>query len=169
MLPDEPWLVKCQHCGSLAWIDEQEQVGEIAPWGTADQEAGRFKDARPYATPSTQDYLGNLAEGVADRQKERYLRLRVWWAGNDARRQEPDAAPMSDEEIANLRAFAPLLDETDESDRLLKAEVMRELGAFGEAKALLSKPFPEEWSQAVTTIRDLARQEVAAVTEMFLT
>jgi hypothetical protein len=32
MLPDEPWLVKCPHCGALLWIDEQEEVGNFS-WG----------------------------------------------------------------------------------------------------------------------------------------
>jgi hypothetical protein len=34
MFPDQPWLVRCQHCGTLVWIDEQTQIGEIDSWSS---------------------------------------------------------------------------------------------------------------------------------------
>jgi hypothetical protein len=166
MLPYEPWLVKCQHCGALVWIDEQEQVGEIEPGEPRDGDAAKFRDARPYGTPSTQDYLASLTKSVYDKQKERYLRLRAWWAGNDERRQEAYSGPMSNEEISNLRAFALLLDESDENDRIMKAETMRELGMFAEAKALLSKPFSKELSQTIAILGDLTEQKISSVREI---
>lgn len=169
MLPDEPWLVKCPHCGARIWIDEQKQVGEIEPWGARDQDAAKFSDACPYGTPSIHDYLAFLAKGVSDDQKKHYLRLRVWWAGNDERRQGAEDAPMSSEETDNLRAFVLLLDETEESDRLMKAEAMRELGHFAEARGLLSKPFSTELSQAVAIITELTEQEMTSVMEMKFT
>ena len=52
MLPDQPWLIRCPHCATLIWIDEQEQVGEIEPWGEKGQAAGNFKDARPASEPN---------------------------------------------------------------------------------------------------------------------
>lgn len=161
MLPDRPLLVKCPYCGALLWIDEQEQVGEIDLWknwplpmirlgpngqveevelGNCDD--GIFKDTRSYIAPTPQDYLALLQKGISDNQKERYIRLRVWWAGNDARRQGEDT-PLSDDEIANLRAFAAMLDESDENDLIMKAEAMRELGKYEDATVLLSKPFGE--------------------------
>src|SRR6476660_1051502 len=109
MLPDQPWLVKCRHCGSLLWIDEQKQVGEINSWGTGHQEEQKFKDAQLYDTPSVQDYFSFLAKGYSEKPKERYLRMRIWWAGNDARRHQVDVSPMSSEEVANLLALASLL------------------------------------------------------------
>ncbi|MBW1815747.1 MAG: hypothetical protein JRJ60_01155 [Deltaproteobacteria bacterium] len=169
MLPDQPWLVKCQHCHAFVWIDEQEQVGEIDPWEPRDQDAAEFSDALPYATPTMQDYFGSLDKGVSDKKKEHYIRLRTWWAGNDEHRLGINATPMSRKETENLRAFALLLDETLEHDRLMKAEVMRELGLFGEAKILLFKPFNKELSQAVAIIRDLTEQGVTSVREMMFT
>lgn len=166
MLPDAPWLVKCQHCGALVWIDEQEQVGEIELWAPRDQDTSEFEDARPPATPSLQDYFAVLSTPVSHREKERYLRLRAWWAGNDPRRQSDRALPMSDDEIANLRALLPFLDEADENDRLMKAEALRELSMFPEAQALLSKSFSNELARAVAIIRDLTDQRISKVREM---
>jgi len=163
MLPDEPWLVKCPHCGALVWIDEQEQVGEV---GQRDNGGGTFKNALPYDTPSMQDYLGILEKESSDNEKIRYIRLRAWWAGNDIRREGEDPAPLSDDEIANLFAFATLLDESDEDDRIMKAEVMRELGNYEDAMALLSKPFSDEVAQAVDIIKALTAREIPFVSEM---
>jgi hypothetical protein len=166
MLPDQPLLVKCQHCGTLLWIDEQEKVGKIAPWGPRNRESKKFKGARPALTPTLQDYLDLLMTGGSGREKERYLRLRAWWTGNDNRRDSKHPAPMSDPEIANLRAFATLLDDNDDNDRIMKAEVMRELELFAEAEILLAKPFDKGLEQAVTIIRNLNRQGISAVKEM---
>lgn len=164
MLPDQPWLVKCPHCSTLVWIDEQEQVGEMEPWGPCKQNDSGFHNARPFAVPSLQDYLCAI-RSTSDARKERYLRLRTWWAGNDSRRQGA-ATPLSDDESANIAAFAALLDESDENDRIMKAEVMRELGNYEDALALLSHPFREELVYPATIIKGLAQQKTPFVQEM---
>ena len=167
MLPDDPWLVKCGHCGVPIWMDEQEQIGEIAPWG---EPKVKFKDVKSCANPSLKDYLVLLAAGVSDIRKERYLRFRVWWAGNDARRRRrrKDDNPLSPAEAANLRALTALLDESDDNDRISKAEAMRELGDYQGAVALLSHPFSPELTQAASIIRDLATHGNPFVSEMTL-
>lgn len=166
MLPDAPWLVKCQHCNSLLWLDEQERVEEF--WDSFSQQDRPLKDVRLVATPSLQDYFTALSTPITDRQKEGYIRLRTWWAGNDPRRDDAHAAAMSTEEIANLHAYLPFLDVEDESERVMKAEVFRELGMFTEAESLLSVPFSDSLSQAVATITMLTKQRVTTVKEVAL-
>lgn len=164
MLPDEPWLVKCQHCGALVLIDEQQEVG-IVDGRLPRQDS--FKDALPYDTPSPDDYFAFLQKGVSDSEKEQYVRLCAWWAGNDARRNGGAVTPLSDDEIANLDAYAALLDETDESGRIIKAEIMRELGRYEDAVALLSTPFREQLAFAAAIIGNLSVQKIAVVREIF--
>ncbi len=175
MMPASQWLVQCPHCSSFLWIDEQEQVGKINPGRLRDNE---FKSASSYNTLSHGDYtallsgdaIATASAGASSQKKERHLRLRAWWSGNDFRRlDDPDAPPMSDDEIRNLHAFVTLLNDTDDNDRIMKAEVMRELGLFAEATAILSEPFPEEFSKAVALIKGLAEQEIASVKEMIFT
>ena len=96
MLPDQPWLVKCPHCSTLLWIDEQKQVGEIDPRDARGDAADRFKDARPVSEPTLAEYTTCLSAGLRDKKKERYVRLRTWWAGNDVRRESGHSAPMTD-------------------------------------------------------------------------
>ena len=166
MLPDQPWLVKCQHCDTLIWIDEQRQAGEIYPRGLKSCETDRFTDARPASTPTLQDYTGFLAAGISDKRKERYIRLRIWWAGNDHRRESGQSALLDSIETENLRAFVTLLDEAEVNDRIMKAEALRELGEFADAQKLLATKFDDELTQAVSIIRELNQKGITTVAEM---
>lgn len=166
MLRDQPWLVKCPHCRTLVWIDEQKQVGVIDPRGSETRGADKFADARPALTPTLQDYAHFLEAGVSDKQKERYVRLRAWWAGNDLRRESGQSTPLDSFETANLRAFVTLLDEAEDNDRLMKAEALRELGEFADAEILLATEFGDELKQAVSIIRDLNQKQITTVAEM---
>ena len=83
MLPDAPWLMKCPHCDTLVWIDEQRQLGELDPSEARARDTDRSADARSALTPTLEDYAGFLEAGVSDKEKERYVRIRTWWAGND--------------------------------------------------------------------------------------
>ncbi len=160
MLPVVPWLAKCPHCRSLIWLDEQEKIEESEPWMPLGE------DQLPVTTPTLQDYLTAVSTPVTDAKKERYIRMHAWWAGNDLRREGDKAVPMSDEEIANLRALLALLDDTNENDRLMKAEAMRELGMFAEAESLLAGPFCGELMRAVEIIRDLNQKRDSNVAEL---
>ena len=59
-----------------------------------------------------------------------------------------------------------MLDESEEDDRLMKAEALRELGEFAQAEELLVFKFDEEMTHAVDVIRELIRNGVTAVTEI---
>ena len=166
MLPDQPWLVKCQHCGTLIWIDEQTQVGEISPWGSETDARNLFPEARSVSIPTLQDYADFLVAGEIDKNKERYVRLRAWWVGNDPRRETGQSMQFDSFETKNLRAFLALLDEAEDNDRLMKAEVLRELGEFNEAENLLATEFDDELTQAVSVIRDLNQKKIATVAEI---
>mgnify|MGYP001054774588 CR=1 FL=1 len=165
-LPDQPWLVKCPHCSVLVWIDEQKQVGESETWVGRGEGSSQFKDARPVSLPTLLEYNEFLSAGADGAGKERYVRLRIWWAGNDARRDRVHLKPLTDVETANLRAFSALLNEEQDSDRIMKAEALRELGMFEETEALLATQFQKELQQAVGIIRHLNRCRNSAVAEM---
>lgn len=177
MLPGQPWLVKCPYCSALLWMDEQEQIGEIEYWQAHDQNFhADWKAALHYAMLSWQDYQMLLSTGNFNAKKERYIRIRSWWAGNDHRRYPNNedlnqnsgfGEPMSFDEVCNIRALMAMLDETKEIDRLMKAEAMRELGMFKEAKALLSYDYSEEYRETVSALRDLVAKEIAVVRPLF--
>ena len=172
MLPDRPSLVKCPHCKTLIWIGEQKQVGEVDPFASipraqrGDSAVSRFAGARRYLLPTASDYFGLLTKGIANKPKRRYVHMRAWWVGNDRRRKGDSEMPMSQREIENLRQFGLLLDERDETDRLMKAETLRESGKFAEAAVLLKHDFGENIRKAAGTIRNLTKRRIAAVQRM---
>ena len=185
MLPDQPYLVKCPHCSTLVWIGEQTEVGEIDHRQTRAQSADAFPDARPAPTPTFAEYAAFLAATTGggssasgrretstdeDREeqlaKERYVRLRAWWAGNDPRRRSEHPTPLDPIERENLRALIAILDESDDSARISKAEALRELGEFAEAERLLATKFDPRLMQAVGIIRALAQSRRTTVVEM---
>jgi hypothetical protein len=56
-----------------------------------------------------------------------------------------------------------MLDDTEPNQRILKAEIARELGEFDECLLLLSQPFDERYAHAVVFIKKLAEEKVRVV------
>ncbi len=158
MLPDRPWLVKCNYCNRLLWIDEQEQVGETGPF--------EITGILSLGQPSLEDYLFELSEPIEDSEKERYVRIRAWWAGNDPRRKAGKTKPMSEKEMVNLRELLSFLDEENENDRIMKAEVFRELGMFNEATSIILGVNRDDVGQAVVIIKKLVEKRIVVVEEI---
>lgn len=162
MLPESHALIRCPHCQALLWIKEQNILGEI-DWG----DRNVYPQARDYIVPTFKDYWALLESGDYPPEQERYLRLHVWWIGNQPRRKNVAPAPLTASEVTNLRHLAALANDADEEDQVMKAEILRELGEFAEALALLEKPFKNpELLQSSFIIRDLARAGDAAVREI---
>jgi hypothetical protein len=56
-----------------------------------------------------------------------------------------------------------MLDESEPNQRILKAEIARELSEFDECLGLLSHPFDERYVYAVGFIKKLAEEKVRVV------
>lgn len=162
-LPDRPWLVKCPKCGLLFWIDQAEKLGERM-W----REKGKWPNAITPNLPTELDYYQFLKKRPIDRKKENYVRRRAWWAMNDQRRTGNQGKPfsISEEATTNLKALSALLDESKQNERIMKAEIARQLGEFDICLGLLKFDFKPNYSKAVGTIRTLAEMENRVVAEI---
>jgi hypothetical protein len=155
MLPDHPWLAKCPVCSRLFWVDEALEV---------DTGFDAAKGKQQVLAPSEKDVLGFLAGPELPRGKDMYLRITAWRSANDAWRWNPNATPaFSKEQEQNLRSMSVMLDETEPNQRILKAEIARELGEFDECIGLLSHPFDERYEHAVAYIKKLAEEKIRVV------
>lgn len=156
MLPDHPALVKCPVCGGLFWVDEAKEV---------DVGFDAAKGKPQVMAPSEKEILEFLAaQAPLPKEKEFYLRLRLWWLANDAWRGVPDSKPaFSPEQAKNLEALSALFDESEPNQRILKAEIARELGKFDECQRLLTYQFEKDYDWAVDFIKRLAEEKVRVV------
>lgn len=157
MLPETPWLVKCPHCGHFVWLDEAAELGQEEPY----ERRTRWHDAKWFGELTEQDYVAALGMTSADSpEKVRYIRMRAWWAANDRRRRDrrEGTAPLSEEARTNMESIHTSLSESDEQQRLMKAELARELGRFEEAERLLSMQYCDQLQHAVQRISELVKQ-----------
>lgn len=162
MLPDEPWLRKSPSEGILFWSDECEKIGQI-DFFSDEVENPEWKNLEFAEEPTEADYLAATSNGTAStEEKLRYIRMRLWWSGNDRIRRK-EIAQLPQEHIQNLSEFASILSEDDANQRLMKAEVLRELSRFDETLRLLEGDFPDDYQHAVDRIRDLASSQESHV------
>lgn len=111
------------------------------------------------------DALGSLPPNVLDR--EIYLRRRLWWASNDHLRGQGGidfvALPRVSEEIAltNALRLQELL-EHDPKGQVERGELLRQLGLFDEAVAVLKAVKPDGYSEVkAVKIERLAQAGIA--------
>lgn len=185
MLPDQPELVKCPFCKALVWLEELEVAGDkginrfegFVPIGDPNAAPG---STRPYKLPNMHDYFRLLKARIDSDEREAYLRLRAWRAGNDKRRRSEHGPlkfkkklgkplePLSVAEIKNMKELICILDAQDDGERLLKAELFRELGFFAQCLNFLAKPLGDEYRPSAARIRELAAQQDPWVREIEL-
>jgi hypothetical protein len=152
MLPDHPWLSKCPVCGGFFWVDEALEVDT-----GFDAAEGKPK----ILAPSEKELHELLGGKGLTKDKELYLRQHAWWAANDAWRWNPNATPaFSKDQEQNLKALSDMLDETEPNQRILKAEIARELGNFDECLMLRSYQFDMRYVRSMEFIKNLAEETV---------
>ena len=142
MLPEFPSLVLCKKCNHFYWIKdakEVEKVNEFVLIEADDQpENEKWKNINYVEFPTFHQYIKAL-ETISE---ERFLRMNMWWSFNDyirighENKITPDMQKLNTE---NLILLLTLLNEANENDLLMKAEVLRNLGRFEESRHLLNK------------------------------
>ena len=177
MLPRPPAVTRCRKCGHFYWTLRARVIGTIPLWEPeAEDVPDEWKKAKPVRELREAEYFEAIAAGLASgREEEFWLRLLAWWAGNDPLRSRKRSrhgrrhrAPRrSAAAIANMERLLDLLDESRPDQRLMKAELFRELGRFDEALQLLNIKFATPSKQAAAdTISRLAREHDTLVREI---
>jgi hypothetical protein len=171
MLPDTPAVTQCQNCQKYYWVEDAEEVGE---WNCFEGEPPNpaWGDVPEIEELSEPEYFQALEQGIAeDEEQEKLLRLFAWWRRNDAYREE-DAetsalAPAADTPWKeNLAALAELLDADEPEDRVMQAEIFRELGDFERALQILESITEEGLKPAVGQIKALCEKQETGVCRM---
>ena len=160
MLPEPPLITRCKKCRSFYWLADAKEIGEHTPDNT-----DKWKDTAYAAQLSEAECLEAINVGAANsKEREAVLRVLAWRAGNDefrsgwqgADKQDPVGYKRSPEAEKNLEVLLGMLDKSDPSQRLMQAEILRELERFDESLQVLASDFPREYEDIVSFIRSLA-------------
>ena len=161
MMVEPPAVVKCHACAKCHWLTDAKEIGVVErdfPWKVPVTEA--WKNAPEVKEPSADEYLDAIASGLAkDVAQEKSLRLLALWRGNDPERGWPfvreDIPVASPDGVRrNLERLLDLLTDDTDNDRLMRAEVLREMGNFAAAKQAL-REVSTDLSWVVKQIRSL--------------
>ena len=164
--PSPPAVAKCHHCAEFYWLADAKKIG-TRPWRMKDQDP-LLEAIHRVREPTEGEYYQALERNLAkNRQQDRTLRILAWRRRNDAFRFHPqNHTPVSEAGQRNLEALARLLDEGDEDDCLMKAEVFRELGQFHLAKGLLGQVRSSKHRTVVRQLRDLCHRGDSCVRQL---
>lgn len=177
MLPITPPVIKCPHCSSIKVLQLLEHVGETEQpreFGfylnnseALNQKVDWYEDAKHFEMVNFEEVINFLVNKKLPQEVERIVRIQAWRAGNDARRNSDTPNPLKEEEIRNLEQLLSLLDEPHDFSTLVKVEVLRNLGRFGEAEtALIAANFDHNEDDTAKFILELIGLNDAQVCEI---
>ncbi len=172
MLDDAVQVTRCTNCKATYWVQDA-PVLERVPYGFFNKYSRTQQESRNFALSEQQalqddpapsrpvppkmehlDQRGHL-EALKElalaphKDREAYLRLRIWWAHNQPFRNAlKPATPTEDaESLANLHGLLALLETSTEKGILLSAGALAALGRYGDARAILAELYAEGFSE----------------------
>ncbi len=169
MLPEVPRAVLCPGCRKIVWIRELavcEALGGFFAQENFRSDVGLAGRAKDWLPLEVNDYLLGLQQDLPE-DKESFLRIRLWWCGNDPLRRGEQRTRSADE-IGNMERLIMQLPDDDQKTSLMKADLLRSLRRFGEAEKLLNTfqyPAREEW--VVAKLLEMVAAEDACIARLY--
>ena len=145
---------------------ERERIWRETPW--------EWKNAKHIDALALEDWWSVLDNTSAlTPEREMLARRQLWWWGNDHLRINRDGKPISnkpkldDQQIrGNLEALYKLCAAEEKPNRIAMGEMLRELGRFDEALAMLDST-EDDGENKVSLIIECARQKDFVVREVW--
>jgi len=148
MLPEFPFIVKCKGCNTFFWLYDKYRIGEFY-----NREEVESKWKNPYAAKflSPNEYFEAIkSEICSNKDKELCLRLNLWRAFNDRIRDyEEIFLTEEDKDIyeSNCVALIEMLDENKINEKIMIAELYRNLGKYVECNNILDTIEEEKYAR----------------------
>ncbi len=131
MLPEFPNLTKCKKCNTIFWLSKLKEIGTFE-WGA--DNISDWENANEAEFLAIDDYFEAIFKGIAENtQEEILIRQRIWWSYNDRIRKGQDIFNDESDELRwvdNVKKLELLLDEADINQKIMIAEIKRNLGDF---------------------------------------
>jgi tetratricopeptide (TPR) repeat protein len=151
MQPDFPNLTKCKKCNNIFWIEDLKEIGGYFKWwdsgGYIDEEfktddmKAKWEAAEEIKFLDIKDLHAAL-KITKDIEKEKTIRIWIWQAFNDRVRDggEKMFVEKEDKDLweENCCVLLNLLNRDDLNEKLLVAELYRNLGRFEDCIEILN-------------------------------
>jgi len=141
MLPEFPDLTKCKECKEIFWLSDLKEIG-ASGWEWEENESTiswNFITELEFLT--IDDYYRIVESGFSkDKNEEQYIRMHLWWAYNDRLREGKRLFLGDGDELRwtdNCQKLKVLFDPEDVYQKLLIAELNRNMGNFNECMNIL--------------------------------
>ncbi len=127
-------------------------------------------ESKPYSELTRDDYYSILEQGIDDVFRERYIRNWIWIDECENKASRQKRVPIPSRLADNLKELSHLLDNNDIADRIRKAEILRELELFDEARATLPYHFEVKgiYSTFVSTIKTLIDENDSKIKNLII-
>jgi hypothetical protein len=140
MMPRFPKMVKCKQCGTFVRLMYSKSIGDYEYHEPIKEE---WKNAQHAEFLTIEENFEALESDFAKqlKRKEFILRQQIWWAYNERLKDGKELfADDKDQEryLDNIRSLKPLLDITDINQKIMFAEMHRNLGEFEDCISVLN-------------------------------
>lgn len=141
MMPELPYITKCQKCNTIFWLEEECEIGSYDLWDKLNVNT-EWINADQANFLTIDEYFEALDINQPEFIKqEYYLRLRIWWAYNDRVRWKGNKLFINEQDgalwKANLKKLLELLDLDDDNDKIMAGEIYRNLGDFEKCMSII--------------------------------
>jgi len=174
MWPRAHGITKCEKCDNIFWVKDAKEIGKFSFTNkdlsfTDKNIPQKWRGLKPISNLEIDDLVKAVKEKAHEVKDEIYLRKLLWWKINDPIRQGKEQS-ISEKRLEifkdNLQMLKSILGNTNEN-RIMKAEIYRELGNFDNVSKLLSD-LPKKYDTVFEKIQSLAKQKNSLVSEYSL-
>ena len=138
MLRQYPNLTKCNKCETIFWLSKLKEIARYE-WGF-DKISG-WEDGDDAKFLEIGDYFKALKNGIFENKTEELLiRRGIWWAYNDRIKKGQNIFVDEDDETQwtdNLKKLINILDKSNTDQKIILAEINRNLGEFENCIAII--------------------------------
>ena len=137
MLPEFPFFIKCKNCNTFFWLKQNNEVKKYK-FPKKPKENESIKEAE-FLT--IDEYLEAINLNIyLDNKEHKYIRMKLWWAYNDKLRENSNNEYSEAEYKVyenNCKELIKLLDKEDINEKLMIAELLRNIGKFEDCLEIL--------------------------------
>lgn len=164
MMREFPSIIKCNNCSKFFWRQKAEIVEKDYEEDTIKQ---YWKAAEPIEFLNMEELFESLkSDAISSDNNSAFIRQRIWWIYNDRVREGKELfIDEADENNwrKNLLRLKDFSDTAKDTQKLLVAEMNRNLGNFNECLELLNSIKDDSLNWIVEKFRELCNKKETLV------